>query len=140
MPDADAKNIAITHSAEEEINVFADFFMLKTILRNLVSNAIKSTERGESINISAREEFPYVIISVIDKGNRSTAEYANKLFSSSHINSFLGTAEEKGSTLGLLLCKEFVEKHGGSIWVESENGSSNIYKFTMPMFTDRHKN
>jgi signal transduction histidine kinase len=114
--------------------------MLKTILRNLVSNAIKSTERGESINISAREEFPYVIISVIDKGNRSTAEYANKLFSSSHINSFLGTAEEKGSTLGLLLCKEFVEKHGGSIWVESENGSSNIYKFTMPMFTDRHKN
>ena len=136
-PDADAKNITINHFAKEEVNVFADFFMLKTILRNLVSNAIKSSRHGESINISAEQESRYAVITVLDKGNKSTVEYVNRLFSSSQINSFLGTAEEKGSTLGLLLCKEFVEKHGGSIWVESEDGRSNIYKFTLPLFKDQ---
>ena len=139
-PDADAKNITINHSAKEEINVFADFFMIKTVFRNLVSNAIRSSERGESINISAREEFPYAVISVLDKGNGSTAEYANKLFSSSQINSLLGSAEEKGSTLGLLLCKEFVEKHGGSIWIETEDERSNVYKFTLPLYNERTHN
>jgi PAS domain S-box-containing protein len=139
-PDADAKNITINHSVSDEISVFADFFMIKTILRNLVSNAIRSTEHGESVSISATEESPFAIISVQDKGNRSTAEYVNKLFTSSQINSFSGITEEKGSTLGLLLCKEFVDKHGGSIWVETEDDRSNIYKFTLPLFNERRKN
>jgi PAS domain S-box-containing protein len=132
-PNGDAKNITINHLTTGEITVFADIFMLKTILRNLVSNAIKFTNDGGQIDISAKQTNSEVTISVSDNGDGIAHDYLTKLFSISEIHTTLGSSEEKGTTLGLLLCKEFVEKHGGKIWVESKKGKGSDFKFTLPV-------
>ena len=132
---ADEKNIRINHLAAENIDVQADIFMLKTILRNLVSNAIKVSKYDGQIDISAHQTDEHVTISVIDNGSENPPEYLRKMFNSSDIHTTLGSAEEKGTTLGLLLCKEFVEKHGGKIWVDSRDGKGSEFKFTIPTIT-----
>lgn len=132
---AEEKNIRINHLVAENIIVQADIFMLKTILRNLVSNAIKFTNYDGQIDISAQQTEGHVTISVLDNGTENTPEYLKKMFSSADIQTTLGSAEEKGTTLGLLLCKEFVEKHGGKIWVDSRNGKGREFKFTIPTTT-----
>jgi signal transduction histidine kinase/CheY-like chemotaxis protein len=129
---ADAKNIAIKYSSAEEIEITADVNMIKTILRNLVSNAIKFTHRGGSIDIYAEKSKSNVTISVSDNGVGITQNSLGKLFDKSLIYTTNGTADEKGSGLGLLLCREFVEKHGGKIWVESEKGKGSVFYFTIP--------
>jgi PAS domain S-box-containing protein len=129
---ADEKNIRINHLAAENIVVQADIFMLKTILRNLVSNAIKGTNNDGQIDITAQQTDEHVTISVLDNGTETTPDYLRKMFNSSDIQTTLGSAEEKGTTLGLLLCKEFVEKHGGKIWVDSKDGKGSEFKFTIP--------
>jgi signal transduction histidine kinase len=106
--------------------------MLKTILRNLVSNAIKFSDENGIINISAEQTPSDVTISVLDSGIGITSNYIKKMFDISKIHSTLGMPEEKGTTLGLLLCKTFVEKHGGKIWVESKKGKGSKFKFTLP--------
>jgi PAS domain S-box-containing protein len=133
-PIADSKNIKINHIAEEELIVFADIFMLKTILRNLVSNAIKYTNTEGQIEITAQKSPSDIIVSVLDNGIGINPEYSNRLFNMPDMPKVLDKAEEKGTTLGLLLCKEFVEKHGGKIWVESRNGKGSEFKFTMPVY------
>ena len=135
-PNANAKNITINYSAADEINVFADIDMLKTVLRNLVSNAIKFTNKDGAININAEENSGNVTISVSDNGIGITPDNLAKLFDISQVLTTTGTAEETGTGLGLLLCKEFVEKHGGKIWVESEIGKGSDFKFTLPIFTE----
>jgi PAS domain S-box-containing protein len=134
-PNASAKNITINYSATDEINVFADIDMIKTVLRNLVSNAIKFTNNGGSINIDAKQNSENVIISVSDNGIGIPPENLTKLFDISEVITTTGTAKETGTGLGLLLCKEFVEKHGGKIWVESEVGKGSDFKFTLPIIT-----
>jgi len=134
-PSASAKNITINYSATDEINVFADIDMIKTVLRNLVSNAIKFTNNGGSINIDAKQNSENVIISVSDNGIGIPPENLTKLFDISEVITTTGTAKETGTGLGLLLCKEFVEKHGGKIWVESEVGKGSDFKFTLPIIT-----
>jgi len=131
-PNANAKNITINYSAADLLNVFADIDMLKTILRNLLSNAIKFTHNNGTININAEENSGNVTISVSDNGIGIAPDNLTKLFDISQIQTTTGTAEEKGTGLGLLLCKEFVEKHGGKIWVESEVGMGSNFKFTIP--------
>jgi PAS domain S-box-containing protein len=140
--NADSKNISINITAKEEITVFADIYMLKTILRNLVSNAIKYTNDEGQINISARQTPSSVIISVSDNGVGITPDYLIKLFENSELHSTIEKAEEKGITLGLILCKEFVEKHGGKIWAEKANGNGKgiEFKFTLPVFTLQAEN
>jgi PAS domain S-box-containing protein len=132
-PNADLKNIKINHFANEEITVFADVFMIKTILRNLVSNAIKFTTNNAQIDISAKQTPSNVTISVLDKGAGLSSDNLTKLLTTSEIHTALDIGEEKGTTLGLLLCKEFVEKHGGKIWAESENNNGSEVKFTLPI-------
>jgi PAS domain S-box-containing protein len=132
---ANEKNIRINHLAAENIVVQADIFMLKTILRNLVSNAIKVTNNDGQIDISAQQTEGHVTISVLDNGTENTPEYLKKMFNTADIQTTLGSAEEKGTTLGLLLCKEFVEKHGGKIWVDSRDGKGSEFKFTIPTIT-----
>ena len=132
---ADEKNIRINHLAAENIVVQADIFMFKTILRNLVSNAIKVTKNDGQIDISAQQTEGHVTISVLDNGTETTPDYLRKMFNTSDIQTTLGSAEEKGTTLGLLLCKEFVEKHGGKIWVDSRDGKGSEFKFTIPTIT-----
>jgi signal transduction histidine kinase len=111
--------------------------MLKTVLRNLVSNAIKFTNNGGTININAEENSGNVTISVSDNGIGIKPDDLKKLFNISEFITTTGTAEETGTGFGLLLCKEFVDKHQGKIWVESELGKGSDFKFTLPIFTEQ---
>jgi signal transduction histidine kinase len=135
-PNADAKNITINYNPADEINIFADIDMLKTVLRNLVSNAIKFTSKNGAINIRAEENSGNVTISVSDNGTGIAPDNLTKLFDITQIQTSTGTAEETGTGLGLILCKEFVEKHRGKIWAESEVGAGSDFKFTMPIFAE----
>ena len=130
--NAVTKNITLNYTASEGVTVYTDMDMLKTILRNLVSNAIKFTNWGGTINISAVRTGSTVTISVSDNGIGIPPENMAKLFEISEVLSTKGTANETGTGLGLLLCKEFVEKHGGKIWVESEAGKGSDFKITFP--------
>ena len=132
-PTASTKSITVNNLISDQIIVFADIDMLKTVLRNLVLNAIKFTKSGGVININAEENQERVTISVSDNGVGIRAENLAKLFEISQVFTTTGTAEETGTGFGLLLCKEFVEKHGGKIWVESEIGKGSDFKFTLPI-------
>jgi PAS domain S-box-containing protein len=136
-PNAVAKNITINYYIADSIKVFADIDMIKTVLRNLISNALKFTNSGGTINVSSEENSENVTISISDNGVGIKAENITKLFNISEVITTKGTAEETGTGLGLLLCKEFVEKHGGKIWVESEVGKGSVFKFTLPIFTQQ---
>lgn len=132
---ANNKNIEINHSSTNDIYVFADINMINTVLRNLIANAVKFTNAGGLINIQAEQDISKVIISVSDNGVGIKPDTINKLFNISNKITTKGTANETGTGLGLLLCKEFVEKHGGKIWVESELGKGSDFKFTLPKYT-----
>ena len=138
-PSANVKNITINYSAPDEINIFADIDMIKTVLRNLVSNAIKFTNFGGKINISAERTDSNVTISVSDNGIGIAYDELKKLFDISEVLTTKGTEGETGTGLGLLLCKEFVEKHQGKIWVESEVGKGSDFKFTLPISVEQAK-
>jgi signal transduction histidine kinase len=131
-PMADSKNITIEHSIMKNSKVFADIDMLKTILRNLVSNAIKYTHQGGQIVISLEQDMHSSIITISDNGIGMNPADLKKLFDISQVFTTKGTADEKGSGLGLLLCKEFVDKHGGSIRAESEPSKGSSFIFTLP--------
>jgi signal transduction histidine kinase len=135
---SDAKNITINYYTTDHINVLADIDMLKTVLRNLVSNAIKFTNNGGQIDIYVEKNHTEVTITISDNGIGINPDNLTKLFDISQIQTTTGTAKEKGTGLGLVLCKEFIEKHGGKIWVESEYGKGSEFKFTMPVFTEQH--
>lgn len=128
-----AKNISLHYSPFDEIKVYADLSMLKTVLRNLISNAIKFTNPEGNINISVISAQKQTEISISDNGVGMNDETRKNLFDISTNKTTKGTANEKGSGLGLVLCKEFVEKHGGKIWVISELGKGSEFKFTLPL-------
>jgi two-component system sensor histidine kinase/response regulator len=129
---ADAKGILIKQFSALETFLYADMNMLATVLRNLVSNAIKFTNRGGQIKIFAEQNITETIITVSDNGVGMSQEVKDKLFDIAQLYTSAGTADEKGTGLGLLLCKEFIEKHGGRIWVESEKGVGSEFKFAIP--------
>ena len=124
-------------STGEHINVSADVDMFKAVLRKLVSNAIKFTNFGGTISITASQTDSNIIISVSDNGIGIAPNNLMKLFEMTEVSITKGTAEETGTGLGLLLCKEFVEKHGGKIWVESEEGKGSDFRFSLPIYTEQ---
>jgi PAS domain S-box-containing protein len=127
------KHISVNYFESEEICIMADLEMLKTILRNLLSNAIKFTHDNGHINIYAEKSNEEATITVSDNGIGIDSNNINKIWGIGGQYISVGTSGEKGSGLGLFLCKEFVEKHGGKIWVESELGKGCEIKFTMPL-------
>jgi signal transduction histidine kinase len=132
--NAHAKKITFNLLIQNNISVFSDADMLKTVLRNLISNAVKFTCTGGVIDIRAKKNQENIMISVSDNGIGMSPEKMRKLFDISQIQTFSsGTANETGTGFGLLLCKEFVEKHGGKIWVESRCGKGSDFKFTLPL-------
>lgn len=134
---ANAKGITIDYDYPVNLKVNADIDMLNTIIRNLVSNAIKFTNRDGVINITAVESDTDVTISVSDNGVGIEPDNLSKLFDISQTLSTTGTEEESGTGLGLLLCREFVEKHGGKIWVESESFKGSTFSFNLPLNNKR---
>jgi len=133
---AAAKGISLNCFEHKKTILSADLNMIKTILRNLISNAIKFTNHGGQIEISTEKNDEDVTIIVSDNGIGIQPEVLTTLFDISKIYTTEGTANESGSGLGLLLCKDFVEIHGGKIWVESEVDKGSDFKFTMPLFND----
>ena len=130
---ARSKNIDITYQDEADIKLFADENMLRTILRNLISNAIKFTDSNGKITIYVEHGETYVTIIVSDNGVGIGQNEIAKLWQIAETYTTPGTKGEKGTGLGLMLCKEFIDKHGGKIWVESEVGVGSDFKFTMPL-------
>jgi signal transduction histidine kinase/ligand-binding sensor domain-containing protein len=128
-----SKNIELMITFNNNIVIEADRNMIKTILRNLISNAIKFTHKNGRVEVGAVFINKQVEISVSDNGIGMTGETIDKLFRLDGNLSTRGTENEKGTGLGLILCKEFVEKHGGKIWVESEAGKGSLFKFVLPM-------
>ena len=108
--------------------------MLKTILRNLVQNAIKFTNSGGTVDVCVAKQQNYTVFIVTDNGVGMSEETRNNIFKLDTTVIKNGTNHERGSGLGLILCKEFVEKHGGKIWAESEVGKGSKFKFTLPIF------
>jgi PAS domain S-box-containing protein len=130
---ASQKEINLTNSVDEKSTVLADQNMLKTILRNLVSNALKFTERGGAIEISENEVDGFKEITVRDTGIGIKPEDIGKLFKLDHGHTTEGTEDETGTGLGLILYKEFVDKHDGKIWVESKVGFGSKFIFSLPI-------
>lgn len=133
---ANAKGIVIKSKGLGEIVLNADFNMVKIILRNLVSNAIKFCNENGNIIIVASKEKSFAIINVTDNGIGISDENQKKLWDITQTYTTYGTAREKGTGLGLLLCKELVEKHGGKIWVESQSDKGSSFMFTLPLFEE----
>lgn len=127
------KNISLNHIHPDNIEVFVDENMVKTVLRNLISNAIKFTHTGGTINVFAISKQDKVEIVISDNGVGMNEEIRKKLFNINTNITSHGTANEKGSGLGLVLCKEFVERLGGRIWVDSEEGKGSDFKFILPL-------
>ncbi|MGC1392384.1 MAG: two-component regulator propeller domain-containing protein [Bacteroidales bacterium] len=127
------KNIVLESCFSKNLTIYADRNMIKTVLRNLISNAIKFTHRNGKVEVNALIEKNMVEISVSDNGVGMTEETISKLFRIDANLSTHGTENEKGTGLGLFLCKEFVEKHNGEIWVESESGKGSNFKFMLPL-------
>lgn len=126
------KEIEVLSHVDEDMYIYADQYMIKTILRNLLSNAIKFTYRKGQIDVNAIEKDGEVVISVKDSGTGISPENIGKIFRIDSKFSLPGTENEMGTGLGLKLCKEFIEKHGGNIWVESNENDGSEFKFTVP--------
>lgn len=127
------KNIQLEANVDNETFVLADKNMFTTILRNLLSNAVKFTNCNGHIAVTSSVSGEHVVISVADNGVGMDEEKIVKLFDFSLKQSSQGTEGEHGTGFGLLLCKEFTDKHGGEIWAESKPGKGSIFRFTMPV-------
>jgi len=137
---AKQKLVTISKTLPQHAPVFADKAMVSTILRNLISNAIKFTETEGKINISAFEKNRELVVKVSDNGVGVSKVRIDKLFRIDQNSSTAGTQNERGTGLGLILCKEFAEKHGGKIWAESEEGRGTSFYFTIPDIIENEEN
>ncbi len=128
---AKEKNIEFNFAVDSNIEVRADVNTLRTVLRNLLTNAIKYSWKNSKIDIRASVSGDFVQVDIIDYGIGIPAEKSNKLFRIDKQFSRRGTNKEEGTGLGLVLCKEFIEKNGGEIWVNSEEGKGSVFSFTL---------
>jgi len=133
-PAAEAKNITLKVDIKPSCFALADTYMLNAILRNLISNAIKFTRKGGEIRISTHKQKSMILFSISDNGVGIKPDYVSRLFRIDSNVSQAGTSGEKGTGLGLLLCKEFIEKNGGEIWIDSEFGKGSTFYFTLKQF------
>jgi signal transduction histidine kinase len=129
---ANNKNISINVEISEKTTVFSDSNSIHSVIRNLISNAVKFTPKGGTIHIQAKEDDKKTTISITDTGIGMSAEMVENLFRLDVQTNRNGTNNEPSTGLGLILCKEFVEKHGGEIWVESKEGKGTTFSISFP--------
>ena len=131
---AELKNIRLRVEIPDTLEVYADCDMMKTVIRNLISNAMKFTPEGGDITIRVRQDDAQAaIVEVFDSGCGISKENQAKLMKpSTHFSTF-GTKNEEGSGLGLLLCQDFATKNGGRLWFESEEGKGSTFSFSIPL-------
>jgi signal transduction histidine kinase/ligand-binding sensor domain-containing protein len=125
------KKIVFVKNIPDNTRVFADRNMINTVVRNLLGNASKFTKNGE-ISIDIKTNKDYLEIRIADSGIGIPENKLASIFEMDQAKSTKGTANETGTGLGLILCKEFIEKNNGKIWVESEEGKGSEFKFTLP--------
>ena len=136
-PIAKQKNINISYQLDNAVMIYADKYMLNSILRNLISNAIKFTKQNGKIELKTSEKNKNLIISVSDTGIGIDKQMQQRIFEISEKTTTEGTENEKGTGLGLILCKEFIEKHGGKIWVKSKKNIGSTFSFSIPKETNK---
>ena len=133
---AKKKEISIINKIDDNVFIFADLNSINTVLRNLISNAIKFTNKGGVVKIESKSfiddnEDKKVQVFIIDDGVGISKENLDKIFKIDSNYTTDGTENEKGTGLGLILCKEFINKNNGKIFVESEIGKGTIFSFTL---------
>lgn len=133
---AKQKSISITSDIPRSVPVYADKDMINTVMRNLISNAIKFTNINGEVNISVEEKKGYLELSVSDNGIGISKNNIKKLFSIEGNYSAPGTMAEKGTGLGLILCSEFIKAHKGKIWAESKIGEGSTFTFSIPNISE----
>ncbi len=126
------KNITVNYAQSDKFAVFADRNMINTVIRNLLTNAIKFTDIGGKITIYYQKKNGDIEFSIKDTGVGMSEEEIKQIFRVDTNISKTGTEGETGTGLGLILCKEFIKKNGGSIWVESKSGEGSKFYFTVP--------
>lgn len=129
---AKIKEITIHNQIPDEQIIYADKNMIMTVIRNLLTNAIKFTVSGKNIYLSVKEDNTFFTVSVKDEGIGIVPDDLKKLFNTKENFTTKGTSGEQGTGLGLLICKDFIEKHNGTILAESEPGKGTEFKFTIP--------
>ena len=130
---AEAKGVEICNHIDQPFTGYADVNMMKTVLRNLLSNAIKFSYAGGRIDVDCKEKNGFLEVSVKDRGQGISEEHQQGLLDDGlHFNSY-GTQKEKGSGLGLQLCKDFVKMNHGKLWFESKEGEGSTFYFSMPL-------
>ncbi len=129
---ASQKSIQIINTIDQEITIHADQSMMGTILRNLISNALKFTNPGGKITILTEKLDNELVLLVRDTGIGISKADQLRMFKIEENFTVKGTQNEKGTGLGLILCKEFIEQYGGRIWIESEEGVGSTFYFTLP--------
>jgi signal transduction histidine kinase len=133
MEASQKKQIRLINQLPDQLEIYADESMVGTVLRNLISNALKFTNPGGEILFTARSTDSFVEVCIKDNGVGIHPEMAKKLFHVEQYHSTPGTQNETGTGLGLNLCKEFVAKHGGQIWVKSKKQEGSAFYFTIPV-------
>lgn len=129
---AQNKKISLVNLNQVPLHVHVHKHSINTVIRNLTSNAIKFTPEGGTITMNVIDKADELIISITDTGVGMPKDVLTRLFRIDTKHTTQGTANEKGTGLGLILCKEFVEKNGGRIWVESEVGKGSVFSFSVP--------
>ncbi len=129
--NAEKKNIRISNNVRKDTFVYADENMINSVIRNLLNNALKFSPENSEISVNCTDKGDKYQISVKDEGVGIKPEFIDKIFDFGFSKTKINKSKEKGSGLGLILCKEFVEKNNGEIWVESEVGVGSIFYFTV---------
>lgn len=131
---AQNKDISLINLVEPGLIVFADYNMIHTVIRNLISNAIKFSNPGGKVFIEGQKEDGQIVIKVKDEGVGMDSETMKNLFRIDVAQSSRGTSGESGTGLGLILCKEFITRHDGKILVESQKGEGSTFTIILPAF------
>jgi len=131
--NANKKRISLENTIKEKVLVNADKEMITTVVRNLISNAIKFTKENGFVKTEVTKDNNFIKISVIDNGIGIKKEIQNKLFKIVGTTTTFGTKGEKGIGIGLILCKEIIDKHNGQIWIESEENKGSKFTFSVPL-------
>jgi signal transduction histidine kinase/ligand-binding sensor domain-containing protein len=130
---AEKKGIMLLSNEQDEVYAYGDRDMINSVIRNLVTNALKFTEKNKKVEIQLEPSDKEIEVRIVDEGIGISSEQLDKLFRIDEKFKSTGTAGEKGTGLGLIICREFVEKNGGEIRVESAPGKGSVFSFTVPM-------
>jgi len=133
---AEKKEVQLTASIDDDMLAYGDREMINTVVRNLINNAVKFSHKGGTVELRIQDKIKLFEVIVMDQGVGIPEENLKKLFRIDTKYKSAGTAGETGTGLGLVLCKEFIDKNTGDIWCKSNKHSGTEFHFTIPKYTD----